>query len=90
MGVATGTGSVDSYDQVLMQWGCAKCGFFEERVFKNELLPGEPDAYAVCRFTGEPVDLIWEATECPKHDEPALQRGEGRNGRTRRYCRYAA
>jgi len=66
LGVSLGHESVDGYEQRLLQWGCSKCIFFEKRVFRSRLPPEDLDAYIVCRFAGELVDLIGEATACPK------------------------
>jgi len=66
LGAPLGHESVHGYEQRLLQWGCSKCIFFEKRVFRSGLRPEELDAYIVCRFAGELVDLIGEATACPK------------------------
>jgi rubredoxin len=54
------------YEQRMSQWGCSGCGSFEKRVFKTELPFEELDAYFICRFAGELVDLIGEGAVCPK------------------------
>jgi hypothetical protein len=64
---------IAGYEQRLMRWGCAECMFFEEKVFKTGLAHDELDAYMICRFLGEPVDLIGEATDCPKVCKPQPQ-----------------
>ena len=80
-----------NYEQRLTEWGCSGCGFFEERSFKTRLSSAEQDAYAICRFAGEPVDLIWEATACLKHSERDSCNDQGQVGFTRRpNCRHAA
>ena len=56
----------DGYEQRLSRWGCAKCGSFEKRLFKTELPFEELDAYFICRFAGEPMDLLGEEAVCPK------------------------
>jgi hypothetical protein len=70
----------DGYEQRLIRWGCARCRFFEKRVFNSGLRSAELDAYMVCRFAQEPVDLIGEATACPKNCETELRekRSKGR------------
>lgn len=79
------------YEQRLIEWGCSGCDYFEQRVFRSRRPFGEPDAYAICRFTGEPVDLIWEATACLKNAEPDGCKDLSQAGRTRRpNCRHAA
>ncbi len=57
----------DGYEQRLIRWGCARCRYFEKRVFNSGLRSAELDAYMVCRFAQEPVDLIGEAIACPKN-----------------------
>jgi hypothetical protein len=54
------------YEQRLIQWGCSKCGSFEKRIFKTGLAFEELDAYFVCRFAGELVDLLGEEVVCPR------------------------
>jgi hypothetical protein len=56
----------DGYEQRMTRWGCYKCGSFEKRIFRTGLPFEELDAYFVCRFAGELVDLIGERTVCPK------------------------
>jgi hypothetical protein len=76
----------DGYEQRLIQWGCSNCRFFEKRVFtighSEEL-----DAYIICRFGGDLVDLIGEATTCPKNCD--LEPLESKTKRGRLHCRYA-
>ena len=68
-GMPLGQEFFDGYEQRLSQWGCSKCRFFEKRVFGSGLPSEELDAYMICRFAGEVVDLIGEATACPKSSE---------------------
>lgn len=56
----------DGYEQRLIQWGCSKCGSFEKRIFRTGLPFEELDAYFICRFAGELIDLIGEGAVCPK------------------------
>ena len=56
----------DGYEQRMIQWGCSKCGSFEKRTFRTGLPSEELDAYFICRFAGEFVDLIGERAVCPK------------------------
>ncbi len=56
----------DGYEQRMIRWGCRQCGSFEKRVFRTGLPFEELDAYFICRFAGELVDLIGERTVCPK------------------------
>jgi hypothetical protein len=80
-----------TYEQRLTEWGCSGCGFFEERSFKTRLSSVEQDAYAICRFAGEPVDLIWEATACLKSTQAEISKVCDQPGRARRpNCRHAA
>jgi hypothetical protein len=80
-----------NYEQRLTEWGCTGCGFFEERIFKTRQSSAEQDGYAICRFAGEPVDLIWEATACLKSAQSEISKVCDQAGRTRRpNCRHAA
>gem|GEM_PF-3024659 len=80
-----------NYEQRLNEWGCSGCGFFEERFFSTRPSSAEEDAYAVCRFAGEPVDLIWEATACLKSTQSEISKVCHQAGRARRpNCRHAA
>lgn len=88
--VSLGRESVEGYEQRLIQWGCSKCGFFEKRVFRSGLPHEELDAYIVCRFAGELVDLIGEVTACPKNCRPKLIRNKSKSLRGRLHSRYAA
>jgi hypothetical protein len=81
---------VRGYERRLMKWGCSKCAFFEKRVFRSGLPSEELDAYVICRFAGELLDLIGEATVCPKTCRPELQETETKAGRGMLNCRYAA
>ena len=71
--------SVEGYEQRLIQWGCSKCGFFENRVFRSGLPPQELDAYIICRFAGELVDLIGNVTACPKNCRPKLIKNKSKS-----------
>jgi len=80
-----------NYEQRLTEWGCSGCRFFEARSFRTRRSSAEQDAYAICRFAGEPVDLIWEATACLKDSERDSCNDQGQVGFTRRpNCRHAA
>jgi hypothetical protein len=80
-----------NYERKLIEWGCSDCGFFEERSFRTRLSSAEQDAYAICRFTGEPVDLIWEARACLKTTESVRSKGHLQlAGAGRRDCKHAA
>jgi hypothetical protein len=79
------------YEQRLIKWGCAGCTFFEERSFRTRPSSTEQDAYAVCRFTGEPVDLIWEARACLKGTDAKKSHGQQQLDRVGRGdCKHAA
>jgi hypothetical protein len=80
LGKSSGQKTFDGYEQRLTRWGCASCRYFEKRVFQSGLRSAELDAYMVCRFALEPVDLIGEATACPKNREAELgqKRSNGR------------
>lgn len=91
LGTSLGQEFFDGYEQRLIQWGCSKCRFFEKRVFRSGLPSEELDAYMICRFAEEVVDLIGEATACPKGSE----RGPNKNRSqpvqvTRKHCQQAA
>ncbi len=79
-----------NYEQRLIEWGCSDCGFFEERSFRTRSSSAEHDAYAVCRFTGEPVDLIWEATACLKSVDAKDSKDQQLEATGRRDCKHAA
>jgi hypothetical protein len=80
----------DGYEQRLIRWGCAECKFFEKRVFSSGVISEELDAYIICRFGGELIDLIGEATACPKDSRPQLHRNKSKSGRARLHCVYRA
>jgi hypothetical protein len=90
LGVPFGQGAVGSYEQRLIQWGCSKCNFFEKRIFRSGLPSKELDAYYVCRFAGELIDLIGEAIACPKNCAQGLHEDSRKGGRGRPHCRHAA
>jgi hypothetical protein len=50
----------------------------------------ELDAYIICRFAGELVDLIGEVTACPKNCRPKLVKNKSKSPRGRPHSRYAA
>ena len=77
--VSLGRESVEGYEQRLIQWECSKCGFFEKRVFRSGLPHEELDAYIICRFAGELVDLIGEVTACPKNCRPKLIKNKSKS-----------
>ncbi len=62
----------EGHEQRFSRWGCAKCGSFEKRLFKTGLSFEELDAYFICRFTGEPIDLLGERAVCPKAPDRQL------------------
>jgi len=69
----------DGYERRLIQWGCTKCQFFEKRVFRSGLPSEELDAYMICRFAGEVVDLSGEASACPKGSERVQDTNRGQS-----------
>jgi hypothetical protein len=83
LGVSSEQEIFDGYEQRLTRWGCPKCNFYEKRVFSSRAISKELDAYMICRFAAEPVDLIGEATACPKDCKPQLRKGKGKSGRGR-------
>ncbi len=89
-GVATAYEYFGGYEQRLIQWGCFNCRFFEKRVFSSGVIHEELDAYVICRFAGEPIDLIGEATTCPKDCKPLLPDNKGKSRWRRRHCVYKA
>jgi len=79
------------YKKRLTEWGCSGCKFFEARSFRTQPSSAEQDAYAICRFAGEPVDLIWEARACLKEAEGDRCKDQSQVGFTRQpNCRNAA
>ena len=80
----------EGYEQKLIRWGCSQCGFYEKRIFKTGLACEELDAYIICRFGGEPIDLIGEALTCPKNSVPALDKNQKFHDADRRCCKRAA
>jgi hypothetical protein len=90
-GMFSQQGLYDNYEERLSEWGCSECRFFENRVMRGRAPSRELDEYAVCRFTGEPVDLIWEATACPKTAELKICKDQHQGNQARRQkCRHAA
>jgi len=86
LGVSAQQEIFDGYEQRLIRWGCSKCKFCEKRVFSTGLTGEELDAYIICRFAGEPVDLIGEAAACPKDCRPQLPKNNNKSGRGRLHC----
>ena len=77
----------DGYEQRLNRWGCAECESFEKRVFSSGVRSEELDAYIICRFAGEPIDLIREASACPKDCGGQLDTSRSKSGaRARLRC----
>lgn len=89
-GARLGQTSLDGYEQRLIQWDCSSCRFFEKRVFRSGFPSEELDAYIICRFAGGVVDLIGEATACPKTCEAELIKNKIKTGRGRVRCGYVA
>ena len=89
LGVSSEQEYFEGYEQRLSRWGCTRCNFFEKRVFKSGATSDELDAYIVCRFAGEMVDLLGKVTACPKDCRPPLHDNQSRSGRRGRlYCVY--
>ncbi len=88
--VSLGRESVEGYEQRLIQWGCSKCGFFEKRVFTSGLPSEELDAYIICRFAGELVDLIGKVNACPKNCSPKLIKNKSKSLQGSLHSRFAA
>ncbi len=80
----------EGYEPRLLRWGCAECKFYEKRVFGTGPNSDELDAYIICRFSEEPVDLIGEATACPKAPRPQLVENKNQSGRPRLHCVHQA
>ncbi len=76
----------DGYEQRLIRWGCAECDCFEKRVFGSGVRSEELDAYIICRFAGEPIDLIREASACPKEGCRELDISTNKSGPRRLHC----
>jgi hypothetical protein len=85
-GSSLGQESFNGYEERLIRWGCSKCNFFEKRLFKSGLPCEELDAYIICRFGGELVDLLGEVTGCPKISRPGLHRNKTISGPRRLHC----
>ncbi len=83
LGVSSEQEYFDGYEQRLSRWGCTKCNFFEKRGFKSGFPSEELDAYIICRFDGDLVDLLGEVTVCPKNCRPALDKNKSISGRRR-------
>ncbi len=86
LGKSLGRETFDGYEQRLVRWGCSRCRYFEKRVFTTGLRSEELDAYMICRFDREPIDLIGEATACPKKcgPESCQEKSNTRHGRVRK------
>ncbi len=81
----------DGYEQRLVRWRCAKCRSFEKSVFKTGLPFEELDAYLICRFAGEPMDLLGEGAVCPKDCRRQLDISKSESGRRGRlHCVHRA
>jgi hypothetical protein len=80
----------DGYEQRLTRWGCAECNCFEKRVFSSGVRSEELDAYIICRFAGEPIDLIREASACPKDRCRELDISTSKSGPRRLHCVHKA
>ncbi len=83
LGLSLGLESFDGYEERLIRWGCSRCEFFEKRLFKTGLPSEELDAYVICRFAGDLVDLLGEVTVCPRNCRPALDKNKSISGRRR-------
>jgi len=90
LGVSLGQEIFDGYEQRLIQWGCPQCRFFEMRHFKSGFPSEELDAYIICRFAGNLVDLLGEVTVCPKNCRPELPKNEIISGGRRLHCVHRA
>ncbi len=91
LGVSLRQEIFDGYEQRLIQWGCPMCRFFEKRLFKSGLPSDEElDAYIICRFDGELVDLLGKVTACPKNSRPELPKNKSISGGRRLHCVHRA
>ncbi len=86
LGLSLGQESFDGYEERLIRWGCSKCDFFEKRLFKTGLPSEELDAYIICRFAGDLVDLLGEAAVCPKNCRPGLHKTKSIFDRRKLHC----
>ena len=77
---------LEGYEQRLIRWGCPECKFFEKRVFGTGPNSDELDAYIICRFSEDPVDLIGEVTSCPKAGRIRSTGNQSKSGRPRLHC----
>jgi hypothetical protein len=78
--------SFNGYEERLIRWGCSKCKFLEKRFFTSGLPSEELDAYIICRFAGELVDLLGEGTGCPKNSRPGLHKNKTISVPRRLHC----
>jgi|SRR5208283_5975859 len=76
----------DGYEQRLSRWGCTKCNFFEKRHFRSGFPSEDLDAYIICRFAGELVDLLGQVTACPKNCRPELHQNNSISTGRRLHC----
>jgi hypothetical protein len=91
LGVSLGREIFDGYEQRLIQWGCPQCRFFEMRHFMSGVPSNkELDAYIICRFAGELVDLLGEVATCPKNCRPELPKTESISGWRTLHCVHRA
>lgn len=87
LGVSSELEYFDGYEQRLVRWGCARCNFFEKKVLSSRATSDELDAYIVCRFAGEMVDLLGKVTVCPKNCRSQLHKNQSKSGwRGRLHC----
>ena len=86
LGMSLEQESFDGYEQRLNRWECTKCDFFEKRTFNSGLPSEDLDAYMICRFDGDLVDLLGEVTICPKNCSSELRKNKNISGRRRLYC----
>jgi hypothetical protein len=86
LGVSLEQDCFNGYEQKLTRWGCSNCESFEKRHFKSGLPSEELDAYMICRFAGELIDLLGEVTVCPKNCRHGSHQRKSKSGQRRLYC----
>ncbi len=84
--ISLGQKPLEGYELRLIQWGCFNCNSFEQRVFSSRAVSEELDCYAICRHSGEPIDLINEANSCPKCVKAKSDENKSKSGRRRLPC----
>jgi hypothetical protein len=86
VGLSLEQAPLESYEQRLIRWGCFDCGFYEKRVFRTGVISEELDAYIICRFADDPIDLIGEVAACPKGSRPQMPKNKSKSRWGKLHC----